>query len=111
MTSNELAKWRERNRCSQGVLSIVLGVDIMTVSRWERDIQKVPSFLGLALKYVEGNGNMIRDVIDKRELERRSASNQRQVERRMAAKAVSEDSRTAERRDAKRRQLERRTIG
>ena len=97
--------------CSQGVLSLILGVDIMTVSRWERDIQKVPPFLGLALKHVEGNGSIISDVIDKREMERRDASNQRQAERRMAVTTVSADNRTAERRDAKRRQTERRSGG
>jgi len=49
-------KWRERNRYSQAQLARVLGVDVMTISRWERGVREIPSFLHLALAYLELKG-------------------------------------------------------
>lgn len=45
--------WRERNGYSQDGLAKALGVNVMTVSRWERDVQSMPSFLHLALEALE----------------------------------------------------------
>ena len=56
MKRDELKKWRERNRYSQAQLARVLGVDVMTVSRWERGVREIPSFLHLALAYLESKG-------------------------------------------------------
>lgn len=48
----ELKAWRKKNGYSQSQLAQVLGVDVMTVSRWERGAREIPSFLHLALKYM-----------------------------------------------------------
>lgn len=56
MKSDELKEWRQRNGYSQGQLARVLGVDVMTVSRWERRVREIPSFLHLALAYLESKG-------------------------------------------------------
>ncbi len=53
MENEELIKWRQKTGYSQGRLARVLGVDVMTVSRWERGIMQVPSFLKWALAYIE----------------------------------------------------------
>jgi transcriptional regulator with XRE-family HTH domain len=49
MTPRELKEWREQNGLSQAKLAKALGVDVMTVSRWERGAREIPSFLHLAL--------------------------------------------------------------
>lgn len=55
MTPKQLKVWRKRNGYSQVKLAKALGVNIMTVSRWERGVVKnLPPFLKLALKYLEG---------------------------------------------------------
>jgi len=55
MTPKQLKLWRKKNSYSQVNLAKVLGVDVMTVSRWERGMMKnLPPFLKLALKYLEG---------------------------------------------------------
>ena len=56
MEGNELRNWRQKNGFSQGQLARVLGVDVMTVSRWERGVREIPSFLHLALAYLELKG-------------------------------------------------------
>jgi transcriptional regulator with XRE-family HTH domain len=50
MTPKELKKWRERNGYSQSQLAEILSVDVMTVSRWERGVRSIPSFLHLTLE-------------------------------------------------------------
>ncbi len=50
MTPTELRAWRAEAGLSQGQLSACLGVDIMTVSRWERGLRAIPPFLHLALQ-------------------------------------------------------------
>jgi len=56
MTSNDLKKWRKRNGYSQGKLAKALGVIPLTVSRWERGVREIPSFLHLALGCLEMKG-------------------------------------------------------
>ncbi len=56
MRPDELQAWRSRNSYSQSQLAKVLGVDVMTVSRWERGVCEVPPFLHLALAHLEGRG-------------------------------------------------------
>ncbi len=53
MTSSQLIAWRKKNSYSQGRLAIVLAVDVTTVSRWERGVREIPSFLHLALRWLE----------------------------------------------------------
>ncbi len=53
MRPNELQTWRARNGFSQSQLARVLGVDVMTISRWERGVSDVPPFLHLALAHLE----------------------------------------------------------
>ncbi|MFC1549577.1 helix-turn-helix domain-containing protein [Nitrospirota bacterium] len=52
MTPKQLQKWRKDNGCSQSQLANVLKVDKMTISRWERGVREIPSFLHLALKSI-----------------------------------------------------------
>jgi len=59
MSPDDLKRWREKTGYSQGRLARVLGVDVMTVSRWERGIMQVPSFLKWALAYIELKGEEI----------------------------------------------------
>lgn len=50
MTPLELQTWREKHGLLQEQLAAMLGVHVQTVSKWERDIQKIPPYLKLALK-------------------------------------------------------------
>jgi DNA-binding transcriptional regulator YiaG len=56
MTPDDLKKWRKRNGYSQARLAKVLGVITLTVSRWERGVREIPSFLHLALECLEMRG-------------------------------------------------------
>ncbi len=53
MVPSELIQWRKRNSYSQIKLGKTLGVTTITVYRWEKGMRKIPSFLHLALKYLE----------------------------------------------------------
>ena len=53
MTPKQLQKWRKDNGYSQTQLANVLKVDKMTISRWERGVRVIPSFLRLALRSIE----------------------------------------------------------
>jgi transcriptional regulator with XRE-family HTH domain len=53
MTPKRLKSWRVKNEYSQGELASTLKVDVMTVSRWERGVREIPSFLHLALECLE----------------------------------------------------------
>ena len=53
MTPEDLKKWREKNGYSQSQLARVLGVITISVSRWERGVREIPSFLHLALYGLE----------------------------------------------------------
>ena len=56
MTPKGLKTWRKENGYSQAKLAKVLGVATMTVSRWERGVREIPSFLHLALECLELKG-------------------------------------------------------
>lgn len=56
MNPEELKAWRRRNRYSQSQLARVLGVASLSVSRWERGDRQIPSFLHLALRWLETQG-------------------------------------------------------
>lgn len=53
MTGSALKAWRKRNKYSQSQLAKALGVIPLTVSRWERGVREIPSFLHLALECLE----------------------------------------------------------
>jgi len=53
MKPKELKAWRTKHGYSQSKLARVLGVDTMTVSRWETGVRNAPSFLHLALAHLE----------------------------------------------------------
>ena len=56
MIPKQLQKWRRINGLSQAKLAKLLGVDVMTVSRWERGIVNIPPYLSLALEALERQG-------------------------------------------------------
>lgn len=89
-------------------MSLVLGVDVITISRWERGIQKIPPFLHYALKYIEEQGQIVSDAIDKRRAERRAAAERRTRERRIMEKAAVPEKRASKRRKSARRTQKRR---
>jgi transcriptional regulator with XRE-family HTH domain len=60
MEKEELKLWRNKTGYSQGQLARILGVDVMTISRWERGVMKIPSFLKWALAYVELKGDELK---------------------------------------------------
>jgi transcriptional regulator with XRE-family HTH domain len=53
MTPEDLQAWRREQSLSQARLATLLGVDVMTVSRWERGLREIPPFLHLALRALE----------------------------------------------------------
>jgi len=57
MKPNELIKWRESNGYSQARLAKALSVHVVSVSRWENGAREIPSFLKLALSYLELKGD------------------------------------------------------
>ena len=56
MTPEDLKKWRTVNGYTQVTLAQALNVIPITVSRWERGVREIPSFLHLALGYLELKG-------------------------------------------------------
>jgi len=55
-----LKQWRKRTGWSQGQLCRALGVVPVTISRWERGERQIPSFLPLALSYLELKGEELK---------------------------------------------------
>ncbi len=55
MKRKELIAWRKKNGYSQSELAKILGVAVMTVSRWETGVRTAPPFLALALESVMRN--------------------------------------------------------
>lgn len=101
MTARELLAWRKKNKCSQGILALILEVDIVTISRWERGVQKIPPFLRYALRYVEDQGSMVLDAVNRRKQDRRDERDRR--EREEDIKTRAKDKRSSERRSKTRR--------
>jgi transcriptional regulator with XRE-family HTH domain len=60
MKPDQLKNWREKNGYSQAHLARVLGIDVMTVSRWERGTNEAPAYLKMALSYLEMHGDQQR---------------------------------------------------
>lgn len=53
MHKNELRKKREALQMTQAQLAKALGVDSTTISRWERGVRPIPTYLSLALQTFE----------------------------------------------------------
>jgi DNA-binding XRE family transcriptional regulator len=53
MKPNELKAWRKKHKVSQAKLAKALGVNTLTISRWERRVYDIPPYLSLALKGLE----------------------------------------------------------
>lgn len=53
MKGRDLAIWRKQQGLTQKQLAQGLGVDVMTVSRWERGVRGIPPHLPLALEALE----------------------------------------------------------
>ncbi len=53
MKGQDLTEWRKRWGLTQIKLAQALGVDVMTISRWERGVQVPTPVLRLALEALE----------------------------------------------------------
>lgn len=53
MNGDELKQRREALEMTQEQLANQLGVNVMTVSRWERGLRTIPPHLSLALEAIE----------------------------------------------------------
>jgi DNA-binding transcriptional regulator YiaG len=53
MTGEELKNWREHWSLTQAELARLLGTYQETISRWERGVRGIPSYLALALEALE----------------------------------------------------------
>jgi transcriptional regulator with XRE-family HTH domain len=53
MHGKDLAEWRKVQGLTQKQLAQALGVDVMTVSRWERGVRGIPPHIPLALEALE----------------------------------------------------------
>jgi transcriptional regulator with XRE-family HTH domain len=49
MIKEDLKQWRKEKGMSQAKLAELLGVRVMTVSRWELGTRSIPTLLSLAL--------------------------------------------------------------
>lgn len=57
MTGQELKQWRKRRRCTQERLCLLLGIGHSTLRYWEAGKHRIPSYLALALAYIDEKGN------------------------------------------------------
>ena len=55
MEAMKVTKWRQDHHVTQSELARYLDVDVITVSRWERGVQRVPGMLTLALQGLAQN--------------------------------------------------------
>ena len=53
MDADELKEKRKVLEMTQAQLAKALGVNIMTVSRWERGLRSIPPYLSLSLEAIE----------------------------------------------------------
>jgi len=53
MKGKNLVNWRKQQGLTQKQLAQVLGVDVMTISRWERGVRGIPPYIPLALETLE----------------------------------------------------------
>jgi transcriptional regulator with XRE-family HTH domain len=53
MVGDDLILWRKREGLTQRGLAQSLGVDVMTISRWERGTRGIPVLLPIALEALE----------------------------------------------------------
>jgi len=53
MNGRDLRNWREKWGLPQRALAQLLKVDVMTISRWERGVRGLPSFLPITLEALE----------------------------------------------------------
>jgi DNA-binding XRE family transcriptional regulator len=64
MTSMGLNEWRVGRGYTQAGLAAALGVDVLTLSRWEREERGIPTLLPLALKgLLFTHGNLCRCTV------------------------------------------------
>ncbi len=52
MKPAELKRWRAEHQMTQQKLADTLGIDIMTVSRWERGLNRIPTYLDFTLAMI-----------------------------------------------------------
>jgi transcriptional regulator with XRE-family HTH domain len=57
LTPEQLKSWRQARELSQNELADLLGVEVGTISRWERGQRVSPAFLPLALKTISDELN------------------------------------------------------
>lgn len=57
INAKQLKAWRKSSGYTQSNLAKILGVDLMTVSRWEREVTTIPPFLHLTLECMEKKGD------------------------------------------------------
>jgi transcriptional regulator with XRE-family HTH domain len=50
LKAEQIKAWRLKRDLSQNDLAVLLKVDVMTISRWERGARTAPAFLELALE-------------------------------------------------------------
>lgn len=66
MKPEDLQAWRKKTGYSQGQLARVLEVDVMTVSRWERAVMKIPPYLKWSLAYIELKGEELKPPLKRK---------------------------------------------
>lgn len=89
MNGAELRAWRTEAGYSQQVLALMLGVDVTTVSRWERNLRPISPAMVLALRYLQGHRELFLRVGAEveREQERRKDWEQDLFERQLMKEA------------------------
>ena len=71
MNPSELLTWRNGRGYTQKELADLLGVDKMTVYRWEKAMREIPPFLHLALRYLEQKGGESKSKGARRKVQKR----------------------------------------